>query len=75
MCIGLAITIYIRCICSIFSREITIHMVIYGVYIRFWPTLNMQVWNTQHCTAKIQPVCRKPADGCVVQRGVRKCGM
>jgi len=25
----------------IFYREITIHTVIYGVYIRFWPTLHM----------------------------------
>ena len=26
---------------GIFGREITIHTVIYGVYIRFWPTLGM----------------------------------
>jgi hypothetical protein len=26
---------------GIFGREITIHTVIYGVYIRFWPTLLM----------------------------------
>jgi hypothetical protein len=26
---------------GIFGREITIHTVIYGVYIRFWPTLFM----------------------------------
>jgi len=32
---------YIRCIHSIFGREITIHTVIYGVYIRFWPTLGI----------------------------------
>jgi len=30
--------VYIRC----FSREITIHTVIYGVYIRFWPTLTVR---------------------------------
>jgi len=30
---------YIRCIYSIFGREITEYAVIYGVYIRFWPTL------------------------------------
>jgi len=29
----------IRCIYGIFGREITIHTVVYGVYIRFWPTL------------------------------------
>jgi hypothetical protein len=26
---------------GIFSREITIHTVIYSVYIRFWPTLGV----------------------------------
>ena len=30
---------YIRCTYGNFGREITIHTVIYGVYIRFWPTL------------------------------------
>jgi len=30
---------YIRCTCGNVSREINIHTVIYGVYIRFWPTL------------------------------------
>jgi hypothetical protein len=38
-CIGLARTIYIRCIYGIFNREITKYTVIYGAYIRFWPTL------------------------------------
>jgi len=37
--IGLARTIYIRCVYGVFGREITIYTVIYGVYIRFWPTL------------------------------------
>jgi hypothetical protein len=37
--IGLARTIYIRLIYGIFGREITKYTVIYGVYIRFWPTL------------------------------------
>ena len=31
----------IRFIYGIFGREITKFTVIYGVYIRFWPTLNM----------------------------------
>ena len=30
---------YIRCIYGTFGRELTIHTVIYGVHIRFWPTL------------------------------------
>jgi len=38
--LGLARTIYIRCIYGIFGREITEYTVIYGVYIRFWPTLD-----------------------------------
>jgi hypothetical protein len=41
VCVGLARTTYIRCICGIFGREITKYTVIYGVYIRFWPTLKV----------------------------------
>ena len=37
--LGLARTIYIRCIYGIFSRRFFKYTVIYGVYIRFWPTL------------------------------------
>ena len=37
--VGLAITIYIRCIYGLFGRNITKYTVIYGVYIQFWPTL------------------------------------
>jgi len=37
--LGLARIIYILCIYGIFGREITKYTVIYGVYIRFWPTL------------------------------------
>ena len=40
-CVGLARTIYIRCVNGILGKEITIYTVIYGVYIRFWPTLKM----------------------------------
>ena len=32
---------YIRCIYGIFGREITIHAIVYVVYIRLWPTLQM----------------------------------
>ena len=38
---GLARTIYIRCIHSIFGREVTEYAVVYGAYIRSWPTLFM----------------------------------
>ena len=36
--LGLARTVYIRCIHGIHGREISKYTVIYGVYIRFWPT-------------------------------------
>jgi len=39
ICVGLARTLYIRCIYGIFGRETTEYTVMYGVYIRFWPTL------------------------------------
>ena len=41
MCVELARTIYIRCMYGTFGREITKYTVIYGVYIRFWPTLHV----------------------------------
>jgi len=41
----LARTIYIRCIYGIFGRETTKYMVMYGVCIRFWPTLMMCEYN------------------------------
>ena len=37
--LGLARTIHIQCIYGIFGRDITKITVIYGAYIRFWPTL------------------------------------
>jgi hypothetical protein len=37
--LGLSRTKYIRCLYGIFGREITKCTDIYGVYIRFWPTL------------------------------------
>ena len=40
-CVGLARAIYIRCTYGNFGREITKYTVIYGVYIWFWPTLQM----------------------------------
>ena len=39
--VGLARTIYIRCIYGISGREIIKYTVMYGVYIRFWPTLHI----------------------------------
>ena len=39
--VGLARTIYIRCIYGIFGREITKYTVIYSVNLRFWATLHI----------------------------------
>ena len=39
--LGLATTIYIRFMYGTFGRKITKYTVIYGEYIRFWPTLHM----------------------------------
>ena len=39
--VGLARTIYIRCVYGIFGRETTKYTVIYGVYIQFRPTLRI----------------------------------
>ena len=35
---------YLRCTYVVVSREITIHKVIYGADIRFWPTLLIVHW-------------------------------
>ena len=40
-CLGLARTVYIRRVYGFYGREITKYTVIYGVCIRFWPTLHM----------------------------------
>ena len=43
-CVGLARTIYIRCIYGMYGRGITKYTVIYGAYIWPWPTLQMCNW-------------------------------
>ena len=52
ICLDLARTKYIRCIHGILGRKITKYTAIYGVYIRFWPTLHLLLatWRkkTQH---------------------------
>ena len=42
LCVRLARAKYIRCIYGIYGREITEYTVIYGVYLRFWPTLDIR---------------------------------
>ena len=62
--VGLARTIYIRYIYGIFGREIIKYTVIYGVYIRFWPTrliclLNMQGTSKDARVAIVCPVVHR----------------
>ena len=38
--VGSLVQSCIQCTYGIFSREITVHSVKYGVYIQFWPTLH-----------------------------------
>ena len=52
--VGLARTIYIQCIYGIFGREITRYTVIYGVCIRFWPTLYI----SNVCSVSCQYQCQ-----------------
>jgi len=55
--VGLARTIYIRCIYGTFGREITKYTVIYGVYIQFWPTLCMSFGPFHTVCTRMQPLC------------------
>jgi hypothetical protein len=66
-CVGLARTMYIRCICGIFGREITEYTVIYGVYIRFWPTLYMC------CVAKCRSAKYRKCEGWLEECIPRLC--
>ena len=50
--IGLARTIYIRRIYCNFGRGITKYTVIYGVCIRFWPTLQIYLRGTSDVLAR-----------------------
>jgi len=47
----------IRCIYGIFSRGITIHMVIHGANIRIWPTLCMSCATEQCMLLGVQGMC------------------
>jgi hypothetical protein len=46
-------TVYIRYFCGIFGREITKYTVIYGVYIRFWPTLSILLLGQSLCCLQV----------------------
>jgi len=61
--VGLARTIYLkelRCIYGIYGRDITIHLVIYGADIRFWPTLHICHFPFPSHTGTQQPTLPAP---------------
>ena len=60
----MARTIYIRCIYGIFGRGITKYTVMYGVYIRFWPTLHMWPFREHLATPECKSVCRTESCCC-----------
>jgi len=55
--VQLARTLYTRCMYGIISREKPVYTVLYGVYIRFWPTLIIcTLWTaTCQCNAHADP--------------------
>jgi hypothetical protein len=52
--VGLARTIYIPSMYGIIGREIAKHTVIYGAYIRFWPTLHICLTNVTNAHQRIR---------------------
>jgi len=58
--VGLARTIYIRCIYGVYGSEIIKYTVIYGADIRFWPTLlKPQVVQQERQPIPVTPWSRK----------------
>jgi hypothetical protein len=57
--VGLARTIYIRCIYGIICREITKYTVIYGVFILFWPTLQNCIHVPLSTTQVANPIYKR----------------
>jgi hypothetical protein len=45
---------YIQCMYGILSTEITIHTVIYGVHIQFWPALQNCTWALSNSSIKFE---------------------
>ena len=68
--------IYIRCIYSIIGREIIKYKVIYGLYIRFWPTLVMcqyAVFSFSFQTVYMATVRYRPKLYCMVEGEMQYC--
>ena len=59
----MARTIYIRCLYGIFGRETTKYTVIYGVYIRFWPTLFLSYRLVLHLSCRLVTLAAGVAAG------------
>jgi len=71
--LGLARTIYIRCMYGIFGREITTYTVIYGAYIRFWPTLHityksLKLLHVSHASSAGEETTRKWWGTCLAEQ-------
>jgi len=53
---------YLQCVYSVFSRDISVHAVVYGVNIQFWPTLGIVqgvgMWSKLFCSRVICQKCR-----------------
>ena len=61
--VGLVGTTHIRCMYSVFGREFTKYVVMYNVYLLFWPTLFIGWWTSKvtsnkWCGADIQATTR-----------------
>ena len=63
-CIELTRTVNIWCIYGIFCREITKYTVIYGLYIRFWPTQTCVVCMNTEARARGLVFCATNVDMC-----------
>jgi hypothetical protein len=61
---------YIWCTYGIFSREITIHTVMYGADVRFWPTLVIWIEMDESVLTILQPRLMAQV---IESRQIRKC--
>jgi len=64
--VGLAQTIYIRCVYGVFGRDVIKYTVIYGVDVRIWPTLC--IWHAQmHACLSGDSLCGHACLNCIYE--------